>query len=71
MSLREILALTQKPVEQDRLFSASLIQMLISLVQQLATVCEEKQIDISAISAFDMRSNEWAIACVQVYENLL
>ena len=45
--------------------------MLISLIQQLATICEEKGVDISMVSAFDMRSNEWVIACAQIYENLL
>ena len=37
----------------------------------MAIICEEKGVDISTVSAFDMRSNEWVIACVQIYENLL
>ena len=37
----------------------------------MATVCEEKGVDLSTVSALDMKSNEWAIAFIQIYENLL
>ena len=37
----------------------------------MATVCEERGADLSNVHAFDLKSNEWAIAFIQIYESLL
>ena len=37
----------------------------------MATACEQQGTDLSEVSAFDLKSNEWAIAFIQIYENLL
>ena len=37
----------------------------------MAAVCEERGVDLTDVHAFDNRSNEWAIAMIQIYESLL
>ena len=41
------------------------------MVIQLASICEEEEIELSKdIHALDMKNNEWHIAIMQIYENL-
>ena len=72
MSLREILHLTKQPIEQHEAeFGAQTIKVLVSLVLQLAGVCEDQEVELSrTVHAFDLKSNEWHIAALQVYESL-
>ena len=44
-------------------FAAQTIKFLVSMVIQLATICEEEDIELSKdIHAFDLKNNEWHIA---------
>ena len=53
-------------------FAAQTIKLLVSLIIQLVTICEEEDIDLSKeVHPFDMKNNEWHIAAMQIYENLL
>lgn len=71
MSLREILHLTQQPVESKVTFAASTFKCLVSLLLQMFQVCEDEEVELSRkIHCFDLKSNEWHIAAVQIYENL-
>ena len=48
-----------------------MIKLLASLVIQLAQICERKDIELGKkIHAFDLKSNEWHIAFMQIYETL-
>ena len=65
MSLREILYLTQQPMESKVEFASQTIKMLISLVMQLTTICEEEDIELTReVHCFDLKSNEWHIAAM-------
>ena len=38
---------------------------------QLATICEEEDLELTKeVHCFDLKSNEWHIAIMQIYENL-
>ena len=71
MSLREIIHLAQQPIEHAAEFGAQTIKVLVSMVIQLASICEEEDVDLASdVHAFDLKSNEWHIAIMQIYENL-
>ena len=71
MSLREVLALTKIPIKPQMKFSAQLVKTLVSLVIQLTNVCQDHEIDIHRlVHCFDMKSNQWHIAVLQIYENM-
>lgn len=41
------------------------------MVIQLASICEEEEVDLQTeVHALEMKSNEWHIAIMQIYENL-
>lgn len=71
MSLREILALAQQPVEMQVEFGASLVKTLVNMILQLTSICETNDVDLHKnVHCFDLRSNEWHIAACQIYESL-
>ena len=71
MSLREILHLTQQPIHSKIEFAAQTISLLVNMVVQLATICEEEDVDLeNDVHAFDLKNNEWHIAVMQIYESL-
>ena len=71
MSLRDILHLTQQPIVSKVEFAAQTIKLLVTMVIQLASICEEEEVELSKdVHALDMKNNEWHIAIMQIYENL-
>ena len=46
MSLRDILFLTQVPIDNKVDFAAQAIKVLVSLVLQLSSICEEEDIEL-------------------------
>ena len=74
MSLREVLLMTKTkvmPVRNNNIFPINMTKFLISLILQLAQLCEQKDLKLSKkIHCFDLRSNEWHIAFLQIYETL-
>ena len=66
-SLREALRLTS--VETDRLeFIPYLLQSMTHLIQELIDFCQKKNVDITPIAAFDLKTTDWHIALCQIYE---
>ena len=48
-----------------------MIKTLVSLIVQLTGICRDNEIDLHRqVHCLDMKSNEWHIAALQVYENL-
>ena len=71
MSLREILHLTQQPIHSKVEFAAQTISLLVNMIIQLSTICEEEDVDLERdVHAFDLKNNEWHIAIMQIYESL-
>lgn len=72
-SLREVLRLTSETTESQE-FSPHLLRVMLSLVEEMAdiatTAAARKVIDITQISPFELRTNDWHIALLQIYENL-
>ena len=69
MALREVLALTQMPVEPELQLAQNIILVLGSLVQKVVGICEEEGLSLKQLSAFSLKNNEWVIGMLQVYEN--
>ena len=71
MSLRDIIHLTQQPQEPKIDFAAQIIKVLVSMIIKFANVCEDEDIALSKkVHCFDMKSNEWHIAVMQIYQGL-
>ena len=52
-------------------FAASTLKCLVSLLLQMFQVCEDEEVELSRkVHCFDLKSNEWHIAALQIYENL-
>ena len=69
MSIREILAITQLPVEPEILLAKSIIGLYSNLLQKVIAICEEEKLDLKELGAFNLKNNEWVIALTQIYEN--
>jgi len=70
MSLREVLHLTQESIEEDRLYSTKLFTAMINIIVQLSEICEEWDINLDHVHAFEYTKNEWAIAFMQIYDKI-
>jgi hypothetical protein len=72
-SLREVLRLTNQPTEGNE-FAPHLLRVMFSLVEEMADLCTTatalKVVDITQISPFELRTNDWHIAMLQIYEHL-
>ena len=52
-------------------FAAQIIKVLVSMIIKFANVCEEEDIPLAKkVHCFDMKSNEWHIAVMQIYQGL-
>ena len=58
-------------MESKVAFAAQTIRMLVNMFIQLATICEEEDLELTKeVHCFDLKNNEWHIAVMQIYENL-
>lgn len=66
-ALREVLRLTK--IETDTgAFAPLMLQIFMNLVEDMSDLCTSKKVDISGISPFELRTNDWHIALLQIYE---
>jgi hypothetical protein len=70
MGIRDVLKLTKESVEHNEQFGPALVTLLVQLVQEMSELCLASSVSLAAISAFDMKTNDWQIALLQIYENL-
>ena len=56
------MALTQLPVEPEVNLATSIIAVLSSLLTKVVGICEQKEVDLKELSAFNLKNNEWVIA---------
>lgn len=70
MSLREVLYLTQGSITDDKQYTTKLFTALINIIVQVSDVCEDWDVNLDHIHAFEFVKNEWAIALMQIYEKL-
>jgi hypothetical protein len=68
-SLREALRLTSIETNST-LFMPYLLQTMTHLIQELVDICKAKHVDLSNISAFDLKTTDWHIALIQIYETV-
>jgi hypothetical protein len=68
-SLREVLILTKRETDSGD-FAPYLLDVFMNLVEEMADLCQQNKVDISALSPFELKTNDWHIALLQIYENL-
>jgi hypothetical protein len=51
-------------------FGPNLVFVLLNLIQEIADYCSTKQFDLSEVSAFSSKSDEWPRALLSIYESL-
>ena len=62
MGIRDVLKLTKEPVDQNEFFGPSFVSVLVQLVQEMSELCLANHVNLSTISAFEMKTNDWQIA---------
>ena len=72
MSVRDVLILTKEynSDTNSESFTFALVQHFLGIITELSELCESKNWDIRSIPAFDLKSNDWQIAILQIYEQL-
>ena len=60
-SLREVLILTKRDSESSE-FAPYLLDVFMNLVEEMADLCVENKVDITKLSPFELKTNDWHIA---------
>lgn len=66
-ALREVLRLTKVETDQGE-FAPQMLSVFINLVEDMADLCHTKKVDLTSISPFELKTNDWHIALLQIYE---
>ena len=67
-ALREVLRLTKIETELGDGFAPLMLQVFMNLVEDMADLCQKAKVDITQLSPFELRTNDWHIALLQIYE---
>ena len=69
-ALREVLRLTKIETEEYAHFAPLMLQVFMNLVEDMADLCQAHKVDLTQMSPFELKTNDWHIALLQIYEQI-
>ena len=63
-ALREVLRLTKIETDKElgKEFAPLMMQIFMNLVEDMAELCIKNKVDITVLSPFELKTNDWHIA---------